>query len=45
MTGPMRLKALEDLARMIFEDLDLELKEILLYDFDNPLHDTILGHI
>lgn len=30
---------------MVFEELDPELNEILWRDFDNPLHDSILGYL
>jgi hypothetical protein len=31
MMGPMRLKAWEDLAKMVFEELDPELNEIIAF--------------
>lgn len=38
-----RSKALEDLAKMVLEELDPNLNYFLLLDHDYPLHDSILG--
>jgi hypothetical protein len=40
---PGKSKALEDLARIVFEELDPDLNYILWHDHNHPFHDSILG--
>jgi hypothetical protein len=39
------LKTWEDLARIVFEELDPELNQILLNDHDHPLLDAMLSYL
>lgn len=41
----MKLMTMGGLARMVFEELDLDLNYILWHYHDHPLHDSILGFL